>query len=391
MQRHQKLFSFKQILSEKFGESPLLDQYIELCSVDEDEKYEKHHILPRSLFPEYIRNRDNIARLSPYSHYIAHYYLACITKDRRMVFALNQMSRVKKSGNLTTEQLEELANMYSEFREELVKASSEMNTGRTMTDENKERLIERLIGKIYVIDIQTNEIVQIPKEVYKNNKHLYRHTSQGKKRDSSTREKISVKLKGRTSWFNETTGEIRQSFECPGEGFVQGMPEERRDMVSKAMTGNKFWINQETGERKRSKERPGPEWKNERIFNNHFKGKNVVFDLITGDTITVSSDSREIHQVIPNQKIVKIGKQIFVSYKSISYVYDIPEAICNNVFGKFPENGDTVVSSKTFKNLTPEDKTRFNWMIGKKFRDIVPEGIEFITAKEFTYDGETFK
>lgn len=157
------------------------------------------------------------------------------------------------------------------------------------------------------------------------------------------------------------------------------------------MTGNKFWINQETGERKRSKERPGPEWKNERIFNNHFKGKNVIFDLITGDTITVSSDSREIHQVIPNQKIVKIGKQIFVSFKSISCVYDIPEAICNNVFGKFPENGDTVVSSKTFKNLTPEDKTRFNWMIGKKFRDIVPEGIEFITAKEFKYDGETFK
>ena len=69
------------------------------------------------------------------------------------------------------------------------------------------------------------------------------------------------------------------------------------------MTGNKFWINQETGEQKRSKERPGPEWKSGRIFNNHFKGKTVVFDLISGETLTVSSDSRLPHQVIPNQKI----------------------------------------------------------------------------------------
>ena len=387
----QKLVSFKQILSERFGNSQFLDRYIELCSVDEESKHEKHHILPRSIFPEYIKNLDNIVRLSPYNHFVAHYLLAHLTKDRRMVFALNQMNRIKNSGVLTTKQLEESASMYAEFREELSRASAEMNSGKTMTAENKERLINRLVGKIYVVDIQSNEIVQVTKEEYQKNKHLYRHTSQGKKRDSSTREKISNKLKGRTSWFNETTGEIRQSFECPGEGFVRGMPEERRDMVSKAMSGNKFWINQETGEQKRSKERPGPEWKSGRIFNNHFKGKTVVFDLISGETLTVSSDSRLPHQVIPNQKIVKIGKQIFTSFKSISQVYDIPEAICNNVFGKFPENGDTVVSSKTFKNLTPEDKTRFNWMIGKKFRDIVPKGIEFITAKEFIYDGETFK
>jgi hypothetical protein len=308
-----------------------------------------------------------------------------------MVFALNQMNRIKNSGVLTTEQLEESASMYAEFREELSRASSEMNTGKTMSAENKERLVNRLVGKIYVVDIQSNEIVQVTKEEYQKNKHLYRHTSQGKKRDSSTGEKISNKLKGRTSWFNETTGEMRQSFECPGEEFVRGISEERRDMMSKAMSGNKFWINQETGEQRRSKERPGPEWKSGRIFNNHFKGKTVVFDLMSGETLTVSSDSRLPHQVIPNQKIVKIGKQIFTSFKSISQVYAIPEAICNNVFGGFPGNGETTISAKTLKNLATEDKKRFAWMLGKKFNDIVPKGIEIITAKEFIYDGETFK
>lgn len=308
-----------------------------------------------------------------------------------MVFALNQMSRIKKSGDLTTEQLEEMANIYSEFREELSKATSEMNTGRTMTDENKERLIKRLIGKIYVVDLQSNEIVHITKEEYQKNKHLYRHTSQGKKRDSSTREKISVKLKGRNTWYNEITGEIRQSFDSPGEGFELGIPVEQRDKYSKAMSGNKFWINQKTGEQIRSKESPGPEWKNERKFNNHFQGRTVVFDLINGETLTIPTESRLIQHVIPNQKIVKIRDNVFVSYKAIASVYEIPEAICNNVFGKYPKNGETIVSTKTFKNLTIEEKKRFAWMLGKKFKDIVPEGIEIITAKEFKYDGETIK
>jgi hypothetical protein len=61
------------------------------------------------------------------------------------------------------------------------------------------------------------------------------------------------------------------------------------------------------------------------------------------------------------------------------------------VFGGFPGNGETSISAKTFKNLTIEDKKRFVWMLGKKFNDIVPKGIEIITAKEFIYDGETFK
>lgn len=48
------------------------------------ENYEKHHILPKFLFPEYTsfsKNKWNLVKLSPRAHFIAHYLLAKALED----------------------------------------------------------------------------------------------------------------------------------------------------------------------------------------------------------------------------------------------------------------------------------------------------------------------
>lgn len=66
--------------------------------------YELHHYLPRSLFPEFINDSNNIIRVPGKLHYILHYLLTKITKTPQMIMAFNQMNRIKckskRSGRL---------------------------------------------------------------------------------------------------------------------------------------------------------------------------------------------------------------------------------------------------------------------------------------------------
>jgi len=61
--------------------SPFLDNkytrwYMELVSKECNDEYtEKHHILPRSMFPQYAKSKWNIVRLSGRKHFIAHMLL----------------------------------------------------------------------------------------------------------------------------------------------------------------------------------------------------------------------------------------------------------------------------------------------------------------------------
>jgi hypothetical protein len=54
--------------------------------------YHKHHILPKSLFPEYEHDQDNLIKLSYRLHYIAHYILWKLTKTYQMAMAFHYMS-----------------------------------------------------------------------------------------------------------------------------------------------------------------------------------------------------------------------------------------------------------------------------------------------------------
>lgn len=104
--------------------------FLDSCSVNElTEKYEKHHILPRALFPQLIKNRQNIIKLKPKDHFLAHYHLAKLIKSQETLFAFNQMKRVLKKYSSVIENVDELSLLYEEFRNELSDIISKQNTG----------------------------------------------------------------------------------------------------------------------------------------------------------------------------------------------------------------------------------------------------------------------
>lgn len=64
-----------------------------------EEYFEEHHIFPRSLFPEYKRNKHNLVLLTAREHYIAHKLLCKIWPSRSMYAAIWQMSMKSKKAD----------------------------------------------------------------------------------------------------------------------------------------------------------------------------------------------------------------------------------------------------------------------------------------------------
>lgn len=85
----------KEMWGTKILDGDSADRYFSICSesIPADEEGENHHILPRSMFPEYDKCSWNIVRLSYINHYKVHEILAsiCINKsdEFKMLHAWN--------------------------------------------------------------------------------------------------------------------------------------------------------------------------------------------------------------------------------------------------------------------------------------------------------------
>lgn len=97
------ILEIKCCLISVYGQSIYLDRYIKLieCAIEEKfinyDYYELHHILPRSLFEEYVRCKWNIIKVPGKLHYILHYLLAKFTNDVKMIHAFNNMRRIQST------------------------------------------------------------------------------------------------------------------------------------------------------------------------------------------------------------------------------------------------------------------------------------------------------
>lgn len=137
--RHQILESFRECKIESEEFLSLYLDLIEHISNNPPQGYsERHHILPQSLFPNLKKDELNIIKCSAYHHFVLHYYLAKFLKNNKMIFALNNMNRVKKY--LTQEQLDDSAKKYQEFKEDFSKAISQ-KTKNTVVVFDKEKQI----------------------------------------------------------------------------------------------------------------------------------------------------------------------------------------------------------------------------------------------------------
>ena len=101
---------------------------------------EKHHILPKSLFPDFKKNKDNIIELTLREHYLVHWMLAKIFGGSQW-YAFNQMKRYGGSSIL-----------YQYGREHLSKLISKLNKGRKVSPENRLRMSEITKNTVMVRD-----------------------------------------------------------------------------------------------------------------------------------------------------------------------------------------------------------------------------------------------
>ena len=86
---YSNLYSIPYIDISKIDEYVL---FIEKCKRFKNLNYtESHHILPKSLFPEYEYDTNNLINLSPKNHYTAHLLLAK-AYGGKMLYALNMIS-----------------------------------------------------------------------------------------------------------------------------------------------------------------------------------------------------------------------------------------------------------------------------------------------------------
>lgn len=73
-------------------------RYIKLLNYAKNKTYDdgfhNHHILPKSIFPQYKNDKDNLVKLSYRLHYLAHYILWRMTERYDMAMAFHLMSTI---------------------------------------------------------------------------------------------------------------------------------------------------------------------------------------------------------------------------------------------------------------------------------------------------------
>lgn len=232
-----------------------LSRYLKLVkcysSTDAPEGYcEKHHILPRSVFPEFSKESWNIIKVPARVHFLLHYILFLAIQDERILkaFIFMRSSNAYQSDRYFNSKMYEKAKLeYSNVCKAKVK---DLNPffGKTHSDEYKEKVSKRMKGRV-----------------------PWNKGKSGSEELKKVGKAISKSLQG-LKFFTNGEREIR-SISSPGEEWVRGRlkrdwarSEEERLKISQRMSGGKYswWNNGKVN--KRSLNSPGEGWIKGRLF-----------------------------------------------------------------------------------------------------------------------------
>ena len=141
-----------------------LEKYYEIVNfrlanpLSDDVYVEKHHIKPKSIYPDLKNDQSNIVKLLPEEHYKCHQLLPEIYKEandeeayEKMLYAWHFMA-VTRSDLPIDEQAKEYARLIREFRKVQSKAFSGKNNpmyGKHHSAESKQKMSKALSGKKY--------------------------------------------------------------------------------------------------------------------------------------------------------------------------------------------------------------------------------------------------
>ena len=96
--------------------------------------YEAHHILPRSLFPNWTKRKSNVVLLTAREHFFCHQLLTKIYPTPQMFLALcafinRPNAGIKEGYRITSREYERLRIKYSNYMKDLMKNHPERNIG----------------------------------------------------------------------------------------------------------------------------------------------------------------------------------------------------------------------------------------------------------------------
>lgn len=260
--------NFLSLISNKI-DSNKIDQdfliwYILYChsAIENDNtiKTEKHHILPKKLFPEFSnlnKNSWNLATLNLTDHFYVHYLLSKAINSKSTRFAFNMMRRIFTKNDNST--LSELSTLYMEFRTQLSKDFSNINKGRKCTPEQLKRLSEN--QKNCVLVRHKNSPITSPHfkvsifdPEYINGDLI--HNATGTTKTDLSRQLMSKNgIKNKKKYHNTITQEgiyLDENQNIP-ENFILGENKEFKINARLKFIDSKFYYNPLTQEQKRYK------------------------------------------------------------------------------------------------------------------------------------------
>lgn len=322
--------NFVSILTEKFpNHQSEINEYVDYISKNklasntskEDVLYEIHHILPRSLFPEFEYEPENLVKLKMYDHFVAHFLIAK-TKNPKMLYAFNMMNRAKK--HFTPNQLDEAATLYSELKADFITMCKSREPS-IMSEEGKKSISKFTKNKVVALNKTTGIVGRVDTAEFYKNRDKYTHHQDGTSHTAETKQKMSENgIKGKTCFTNTKTGQTEYhdaGFDHPD--FIVGNTVQS-EIASNRFKGDSHWTNTVTGESTRAKTSPGPDWIKKRSnFKNAFEGMSPMYDIRTGEKINVKTGEKTMYQWCHNKLLIETKDTIYTDLDKLAEPFDI--------------------------------------------------------------------
>jgi len=342
---------------------------------------ERHHILPKQIWPDFRKVKTNIVCLPCKAHYIAHYLLFKSISHSSCVYAFNQMRRVSKKYGKPN------CRLYAQVRIEFAELISNNNKGAVRTESQKQSISLSNKGRNTYKNIETGELIRFEIGTEPDGWSPFQI---GRKKAKSSKLKLSEKIKGRFFQFCPVTHEVR--FERTLlDGFIAGYPDWFKN--DKSYITESIWItNNTTKETKRIH-------KDEAIPEGFIKGREYInkgFEKINNKNLTRVVDLIEKKFImlpkshLPNPRYIMHGASLdavfLYKYKDVLY-YTYNELMkatpeLPKTEGMRNKNLINCVVPKPHFNQTIERQNFCKKFQGKTLGEL---GIEVISLAEFNY------
>jgi hypothetical protein len=167
--------------------------------------YEKHHILPKSLFPNWIKKDSNLVLLTAREHFFCHQLLTKIYPKKEMFFAVKQMMIIKNENRnykFSSRDYQKNKEKIKEYQKLSMSGSNSPMYGKTLSQETKLKISEstkKTMSTMHDELSRKQKAFQAANpEWNSNNRKKFLATEKGKK----FIENMKKNLKGRKRWTN---------------------------------------------------------------------------------------------------------------------------------------------------------------------------------------------